>query len=166
MKNVETKPVPGLSGFYASACGTVLHGERIVGLKVMSRGGYLVVDIGRGATRVAHRLVWEAFNGAIPDDREIDHIDGDPTNNALANLRLATRRENCRNRVRRYRNNKSGWTGVQWFKKGQKWRAYIQTELGHKHLGCFARLDEAIAARRAAELAIYGEFAPRAAVGL
>ena len=41
-----------------------------------------------------HRLVWEAFMGEIPQDKEIDHIDGNPHNNNLNNLQLLTRREN------------------------------------------------------------------------
>lgn len=41
-----------------------------------------------------HRLVWETFNGDIPNGFEIDHIDNDKTNNRLDNLRLVTRSEN------------------------------------------------------------------------
>jgi len=41
-----------------------------------------------------HRLVWEAFNGKIPDGYEIDHIDNNPHNNNLDNLQLLSRRDN------------------------------------------------------------------------
>ena len=41
-----------------------------------------------------HRLVWETFNGDIPDDLTIDHIDTNKKNNSLANLRLLTRSKN------------------------------------------------------------------------
>ncbi|TDN64266.1 HNH endonuclease [Scandinavium goeteborgense] len=41
-----------------------------------------------------HRLVWEAFNGAIPEGYEIDHVDENKGNNSLGNLRLMTRLEN------------------------------------------------------------------------
>ena len=41
-----------------------------------------------------HRLIWEAANGAIPDDMVIDHIDRDKRNNTLSNLRLVTRTDN------------------------------------------------------------------------
>ena len=43
-----------------------------------------------------HRLVWEAFNGEIPEGKEIDHIDGNPRNNALDNLQVITRKNNIR----------------------------------------------------------------------
>lgn len=45
----------------------------------------------------AHRLVWEAFNGPIPEGMVIDHIDGNRSNNALSNLRLVTQSENMSN---------------------------------------------------------------------
>lgn len=43
-----------------------------------------------------HRLVWEAFNGKIPDGFHVDHIDGDRHNNKLENLQLLTKSENSR----------------------------------------------------------------------
>jgi len=43
-----------------------------------------------------HRLVYETFNGPIPDGMKIDHIDGDRSNNALSNLRLVTQSDNMK----------------------------------------------------------------------
>lgn len=40
--------------------------------------------------RMAHAIVWELHNGAIPDGLEVDHIDGNPSNDLIENLRLAT----------------------------------------------------------------------------
>ena len=45
---------------------------------------------------LVHRLVWEAFNGPIPEDMTIDHIDNDKTNNILSNLQLMTRTDNLK----------------------------------------------------------------------
>jgi len=47
-----------------------------------------------GKLQYLHRLVWETYNGEIPEGMEIDHIDADTTNNKLSNLQLLTRREN------------------------------------------------------------------------
>jgi hypothetical protein len=52
---------------------------------------------------VVHRVVWEVFNGEIPPDMEIDHIDTCPSNNDLSNLRLATSKENSANPITRER---------------------------------------------------------------
>jgi hypothetical protein len=41
-----------------------------------------------------HRLVWENFVGEIPEDKQIDHIDSDTTNNSVENLQLLTPRQN------------------------------------------------------------------------
>lgn len=46
---------------------------------------------------LVHRFIWECFNGPIPNGLEIDHIDGDPTNNKLENLKIGTHKENCSN---------------------------------------------------------------------
>lgn len=91
----------------------------------------------------AHRIVWKIITGDEPG--EIDHIDGNPQNNAPANLRIVTRRQNARNaRVRS--DNKSGHAGIFWDDERQKWRAH----LGGRLLGRFVSQAEAIARRRTA----------------
>lgn len=47
---------------------------------------------------LVHRVVWEAFNGPIPEGYDIDHIDGNPHNNALNNLQAITHKENIQKR--------------------------------------------------------------------
>ena len=43
-----------------------------------------------------HRAVWEAFNGKIPADKEIDHINNNRNDNRLENLQLMTREDNVK----------------------------------------------------------------------
>jgi hypothetical protein len=50
-----------------------------------------------GRQKGLHRIIWEMHRGPIPDGMVIDHIDRDPLNNELANLRLASRSENSCN---------------------------------------------------------------------
>lgn len=46
---------------------------------------------------LVHRLVWETFNGPIPESYEIDHINRNRTDNSLDNLRCVTHIENMQN---------------------------------------------------------------------
>lgn len=97
----------------------------------------------------AHRVAWALYNGEWPA-QEIDHINHVPDDNRIVNLRCVTGKENCRNLPKRAYNN-SGVTGVGWHKSAQKWRARIRAEK-EIHLGLFANIEDAIAARKAAEV--------------
>lgn len=59
-----------------------------------------------------HRIVWELFNGPIPKDMVIDHLDGNPWNNVIENLACKTRLQNSQNLKKNIRN-KSGAVGIQ-----------------------------------------------------
>lgn len=63
-------------------------------LKTTQAGnGYMVVNIKR-STLYVHRLVAEAFIGDIPAKMDINHKNGDRTDNRVDNLEIVTRREN------------------------------------------------------------------------
>src|SRR4051812_12227613 len=98
----------------------------------------------------AHRVALAIYHGQWPE-WGIDHIDGDPGNNRISNLRLADRAMQMQNR-RISDLNTSGVMGVSWHKLGQKWMAYIRAPEGHRHLGLFADKAEAIRVRKAAEV--------------
>jgi hypothetical protein len=109
-------------------------------------GGYRTVTIGDETWR-AHRLAVFYMSGVMPS-MDIDHIDGNPGNNAYANLREVTRAENMRNR-KLHKNNISGVHGV--YPKKHRWLAAIGRNGKKVELGSFADVDDAIAARREAE---------------
>lgn len=72
----------------------------------LSGYGYYQVHFWKDGKRkmfLVHRLVYEAFNGPIPDGLVIDHVDGCKTNNRLENLRVCTQKENSNNPVTRTR---------------------------------------------------------------
>ena len=61
---------------------------------------YLQVNLnvdGKSKTFRVHTLIWEAFNGEIPEGMEIDHINAVRTDNRLENLRIMTHQENLNN---------------------------------------------------------------------
>ena len=93
-----------------------------------------------------HRVVFAVVHGRWPEG-QIDHIDGDPTNNRVENLREVSGLENQRN-MKRYTNNTSGYTGVYRTAYG-KWHARITDNGRRIHLGVFEDPEAAAAAYRA-----------------
>jgi hypothetical protein len=106
----------------------------------------------------AHRIIWTIFNGEIPEELFIDHIDGNRSNNLIENLRLCTTQENAYNRGKQS-NNKSGYKGVSFHKQKQKWVAQIKLEGKNKFLGFFVNPEDAYEAYCAKAVEHYGEFA-------
>lgn len=49
--------------------------------------------------RYVHRLIWETFNGIIPKNMEINHINHNKSDNSLSNLELVTHRDNLKKAV-------------------------------------------------------------------
>ena len=95
------KPIPGYEGHYqASNLGRIRslkYNEARVLKYSITRDGYYRVNLYRNNVKkysLIHRLVWSAFNGAIPEGLEINHRDEDKTNNALLNLELVTPSQN------------------------------------------------------------------------
>jgi len=76
-----------------------------------------------------HRLIWIYHYGDIEDGLEIDHIDGNRSNNHVDNLRNVSRQENCFNRTTS--------KGYCFDKTYGKFKAYIKIDGKGKHLGHF-----------------------------
>jgi HNH endonuclease/AP2 domain len=105
----------------------------------------------------AHRLIWKMVHGdPVPD--VIDHIDNDPHNNRIGNLREADHSQNHANAGLRD-DSGSGAKGVSWNRAQKKYVAYICFRKKQIHIGTFDTIEEAVAARRAAAEEIHGEFA-------
>lgn len=100
----------------------------------------------------AHRIAWAMYHGEYaPKDMVIDHIDGDRSNNKISNLRLVSKKENSKNRAIPS-NNTSGHMGVRWIDDRKKWHAIIVVNGSQKHIGYFEKLEDAIKARKSAEI--------------
>ena len=97
-----------------------------------------------------HRLIAQRAYGNIPIDKEVDHINGCSLDNRRSNLRIVTHSENNKNGKKRV-DNRSGVTGVYWHKGNSKWYARIKSQGIYIDLGCYDILEDAKAARLAAE---------------
>jgi len=108
--------------------------------------GYLRVGVD-GKRYLLHRVIWVMLHGYWPE--QIDHINGNRSDNRLVNLRAVTNADNCRNK-RQLDSNTSGCTGVNF--EANRWRARIHMYYDTVHLGRFDNFLDACAARKAAEL--------------
>ncbi len=115
--------------------------------------GYRVMKI-KGRMYKAHRLAWLYVNGEWPMG-EIDHIDGQRSNNAIGNLRDCTTKENLR--ARRFSRNPSGYRGVHRMSSG-KFRVRLWLDGENKHFGNFEDAELAGLVAYEARLKHYGEF--------
>lgn len=97
----------------------------------------------------AHRLAWLYIHGSWPKD-QLDHVNRVRTDNRISNLREVTNKQNMQNAGKRS-DNTSGHPGVSWHKQRSKWRAQIEHNQKRIHLGYFTDIEDAIAARKAAE---------------
>ena len=118
----------------------------------MTPRGYVTVTY-QGKKYRAHRIIWEMLKGAIPVGMEVDHGDGDRTNNRISNLSLRTNAGNHMNMAKR-KDNTSGATGVYQCKVTGKWKASAKQNGVTTHLGTFECFDDAVAARKAHNLVV------------
>ena len=110
--------------------------------------GYLQIGL-QNRLYQAHRLAWLYVYGEWPKD-QLDHTNRIRTDNRISNLREVTNKQNGQNASKR-RDNTSGHPGVCWHKRDSKWRATIKHNQKKIHLGYFENLEDAVAARKAAE---------------
>lgn len=140
---------------YEPETGKLFWRKRKHNLTGIEAGG---IDAGHGYRRIkimpyglflAHRIIFAMKNGRWPR-RQVDHINGNRSDNRFINLRLVDRSENLKNKTI-YKNNKSGCTGVYWHKQHRKWCAQISVNRKNLLLGVFKDKDEAILVRKNAE---------------
>jgi len=139
---IEFYPIPEEEHYALSRCGKVysVRYPKILATWTNNRGYECVSlqDINRGGTkrhRLLHRLLVKTFiDPAFCAPLCVDHIDDDPGNNTLDNLRICTYRQNNINKCK----------GVTYIESSGKWRAQ-SSAIGTKksHIGCFDTEREA-----------------------
>lgn len=146
--------------------GKLYWNVKIRRIKVGDHAGYDRPDECRvvminGKNYRSHRLIFLYHHGYLPEF--LDHIDGNPLNNDIDNLRAATKQENGRNqkKTKSYRGKptSSRYKGVTWDKQHERWLSRIQINRKQKHIGLFTSEIDAAHAYDKAAIESFGEFA-------
>lgn len=119
------------------------------------KDGYIQISINHKKYK-AHRLIFMMFYGYIPE--YLDHVDGNPANNLIENLRPATLVQNQHNRIIG-KNNKSGYKNVYWTEKNKKWVVALKVNKKNKWIGCFEDIELADLVAQEARNKYNGDFA-------
>lgn len=107
--------------------------------------GYVVIRI-KQQRFYAHRIIWSLISGNEVT-LDVDHINGDRSDNRASNLRQCSNEDNSKN-SKLNANNTSGICGVTWDKKNNKWKAYGRSSGRMHNLGRFDTIEDAAKARK------------------
>jgi hypothetical protein len=107
---------------------------------------------GNGKVGFLHGYLSGKKKGYLTDHKNLDTLD-----NRRDNLRVVSRSQNSMNRGMQS-NNMSGHIGVAWNKKTEKWASFITKDKRRKHLGYYTDINDAIEARKEAEIKYFGEY--------
>lgn len=130
MEEVHYSPLSGY--FYRLKSG---KGKRVGDrCEVMHPSGYVRIMV-LGKRYPAHHLAWLYVNGSFPKD-QIDHINGNRSDNRIENLRECSCKENHQNRKSKS-GSKSKYLGVSWVGARSKWVANIKCGKEKKQIGYF-----------------------------
>lgn len=149
---IQYDPDTGVFIWLEPAGTKMKKGDRAGGAKI---GHYSEIKI-RGKSYKAHRLAWLYVHGRFPDGC-IDHINGDPSDNRLCNLREASHAENLRN-TKKQKSNSTGYKGVSWHQRDRRYQANISVNQKRIYLGSFLDPEQAYAAYCKASKEYHGEF--------
>ena len=124
----------------------------------LSNNGYIEIRY-KGKNLRAHRVAWFLYTGNDPGNMSIDHVNGDPQDNRINNLRLATPTENSRNRSKKKIGSSSRYKGVTWYARYNKWLAQIRVEGKATYIGYYSTELEAHKAYCEVAAQMFGQFA-------
>ena len=121
----------------------------------LTTNGYYTIRYD-GVSRMLHRVIWDFHNEEGCSGFLIDHIDRNPLNNRIENLRKCNYSENAGNSSR-HKDNTSGMKGVHIHSDG-RYRSQISIGGKRIHLGLFGTSEEAHAAYCEASNRIFKQF--------
>jgi hypothetical protein len=148
-----------LHSIFAYKNGKLFRKLKSKGCKVGEKAGHIRTDgynqvSINGKNYLLHRIIFFMFYGYMP--KKIDHIDNNPSNNCIENLRCASNNQNGQN-SKLSKLNKSGFKGVSWHKNS--WRVQISANNKNKHIGYFKDLELADLVAQEARNKYHKEFA-------
>lgn len=138
----KERPLQHFKSKHAHAIWNGRYSGNIAG--AVNKAGYIAISINKKLF-AAHRLAWIIKFGAWPSE-QIDHINRNPSDNRIENLRDVSASQNLFNRGASAKN-KSGRVGVGYCARTKSWCSTF----GHKRIGRFKNLEDAIESRRLAE---------------
>jgi hypothetical protein len=153
IENYETYSVSTFGNVRNDKTGRMIKG----GINGQGRRTATLRNNGKSESVSFHRLAALAFIANPDNKNEVDHIDNNPLNNSIENLRWTTPSENAMNR-QVTDINLSGVKGVHWCKSKQKWIARVRTNGKCFHLGGFDTIEEATIARQTKANEIFGVY--------
>jgi hypothetical protein len=113
----------------------------------------------KGKKYYNHRIVWLIHHGCMP--KQIDHINGNPIDNRIENLRECNQSQNNWNQGIKV-TNKSGHKGISWYVRNKRWVAKLNV-CGKSHIvGNFVNKEDAIKAMEKTRIELHKEFARHA----
>ena len=110
------------------------NGARIMTFGSMTSSGYYCASI-MGETVSVHKLMAIAFLGEIPINSQVDHINGNKTDNRPSNLRFLTPSQNLKASRKKQSNTSSKYIGVNWHNRDQRWRASVVIDKKQRSIG-------------------------------
>ena len=131
LRKLKYDPLKGVFTWIFDGTRGVKAGD-IAGSKLPT--GYFQLCVA-GKRIPAHRVAWLFVHGEFPD-KSIDHINRNKSDNRIENLRLATPEQNAQNRDKNSKNT-SGYKGVTWHKRDERWQAAITVKGKVLHLGYY-----------------------------
>lgn len=123
--------------------------------------GYRWVKL-KGKSYAAHRIIYFMATGEDPGLLMVDHINGEPDDNRLSNLRPADMKQNGRHRANNLRTNTSGHRGVWQSPKTGRWHVAVRVD-GKSLQKVLPTKEDAVEMAAALRSQHYGEFAGTAA---
>ncbi len=160
--NEEWRSIDEYINYQVSNIGRVRNANtgRILKPKIMKNGYHMIglYKDGKQKYFLIHRLVAQEFIDNSNNKLCVDHIDNDPSNNCINNLRWCSKKENAGNSLKQ-QNTSSKFKGVYWFKRDQNWKAHIRIDGKLKHLGLFENEEDAAQAYNEAAKQYFQEYA-------